>query len=116
MPALPTLPWVLLVQPQVESHVAAARAWGYRIGVPARDALVASDALERTIGDRDMQVRALFRHFGLSNKQHSLHAEPLAWLRLGETLATKGLQHFLASSDARASFSEGARADDRLAI
>lgn len=84
-----------------DSYVAAVRAWGFRIGLAARDALGAAAAIERTIGDRDGQVRAISEHFGLSNEQHSLHVEPLEWLRLGETLATKGLQHFLASSDER---------------
>jgi len=99
MPALPPWPAALLVQHPAENHVAAARAWGYRIGLAARDALGASAAIERGVGDRNAQVRAISRHFGLSNEQHSLHVEPLGWLRLGETMATKGLQHFLSSSD-----------------
>lgn len=102
MPALPSLPAALLVQHPAESHIAAARAWGYRIGVAARDALGEVIAIERAVGDRGAQVRAISGHFGLGNEQHSLHMEPLRWLRLGETLATKGLQHFLASSDGRA--------------
>lgn len=102
MLALPAIPAALLVQHPAESNIASARAWGYRIGLAARDALGASAAIERAIGDRNAQVEAISVHFGLGNQQHSLHVAPLEWLRLGETLATQGLKHFLAASDSRA--------------
>lgn len=99
---LPALPPSLLVAQTAESHIGAVRAWGYRIGLAARHALGASDDIERGVGDRAAQVEAISRHFGLGNIQHSLHAEPLEWLRLGETQATRGLKHFLSSGDGRA--------------
>ena len=102
MSPLPPLPAALLVRHPVQSHIVAAQAWGYRIGLAVRDALGASAAIERAVGDRHPPIRAISRHFGLANVQHSLHVDPLRWLRLGETLATNGLQHFLASSNGRA--------------
>lgn len=67
----------------------------------ARDALTASGTIEIGVGDRASHVEAISDHFGLTGEHHSLHVEPLGWLRLGETQATKGLQHFLARGDAR---------------
>lgn len=102
MSPLPPLPAALHLQHPVQSHIAAVQAWGYRIGLAVRDALGASAAIEQAVGDRHTPLRAISRHFGLTNAQHCLHVDPLGWVRLGETLATKGLQHFLASSNGRA--------------
>lgn len=102
VPALPPLPPTLLIQRASADHIAAARIWGYRIGLAARDALGASDALERAVGPRSASVEAISRHFGLANEQHSLHVDPFGWLRLSETQATGSLRHFLAAGDGRA--------------
>jgi hypothetical protein len=99
--SLPPLPSGLLPFGLGESHIGALRAWGYRIGLAARDALVAGGDIERSVGDRNARVKAISEHFGLANPHHCLHVEPLGWLRLGETQATRGLQHFLTSNNVR---------------
>jgi hypothetical protein len=100
-PTLPPYPASLLAIACGGDHIAALESWGYRIGLAARDALAASGAIERGVGDRASHVEAISDHFGLAGEHHSLHVEPLRWLRLGETQATKGLQHFLAHDDDR---------------
>lgn len=99
LPALPAPP----LTPEVGGlHIGALRSWGYRIGLAAKDALGASDEINRGVGARDVHVEAIRRHYGLENDHHSLHAETIEWLRLGETQATRGLEHFLSSSGDRA--------------
>lgn len=98
--ALPPFP-VALLMATGDRHIEALRAWGCRIGLAAREALAAADDIERTVGDREARVRAVSVHFGLANAHHCLHVEPLEWLRLNETQATKGLKHFLAFDDER---------------
>ncbi len=99
--ALPPYPADLLAVTRGGYHFTALRSWGYRIGLAARDALTASEAIERGVGDRSSHIKAISNHFGLAGEHHSLHVEPLRWLWLGETQATKGLQHFLAQGDDR---------------
>lgn len=95
-------PWPggLLAEADSRDHVEALRAWGCRIGLAARDAL-ATGSIERAVGARDRHVAAIAGHYGLTGAHHCLHAEPLAWIRLTETQATRGLMHFLASGEER---------------
>ncbi len=102
MRPLPPLPERLLALRSGEIHSGAVRDWSYRIGLAARDALGAAGAIEGSVGDRSGRVKWISDHFGLSNPHHCLHVEPLAWLRLGETQATRGLQHFLRARNERA--------------
>lgn len=99
--ASPPMPDELLQLAGGGEHIEALRSWGYRIGLAVRDALDASGRIEHAVGDRGQHVDAISNHFGLSSKHHCLNAEPLGWLRLSETQATKGLQHFLARDDRR---------------
>jgi hypothetical protein len=99
--ALPPIPRALIVEAQSLAHDEALRAWGYRIGLAARDALSAAGDIERGVGNRTMHVEAISDHFGLPSEHHCFNVEPLAWLRLSETQATKGLRHFLNAGDGR---------------
>jgi hypothetical protein len=101
IPAGPPYPATLLTIARSGDHIEALRSWGYRIGLAARDALTAADAIESGVGERASHVEAISNHFGLTGEHHSLHVEPLGWLRVGETQAMKGLKHFLARDDAR---------------
>lgn len=93
--ALPPFPIALVAWARGEIHIKALRDWGYRIGLAARDALSASGEIERGVGDRARHVQAISDHFGLPSHQHCFNVEPWGWLRLSETQATRGLQHFL---------------------
>ena len=79
------------------------RAWGYRIGLGARDALGAATRIDERVGDREGRVSDISAHYGLKNVHHCFHVEPLRWLRLSETQATNALKLFLSSSDERVS-------------
>ncbi|USU13886.1 hypothetical protein NF701_08730 [Sphingomonadaceae bacterium OTU29THOMA1] len=91
----------MIAEANSRAHIEALRAWGYRIGLAARDALTASDEIELGVGDRTRHVEAISDHFGLPSGHHCFNVQPWGWLRLSETLATKGLQHFLNFSDER---------------
>lgn len=93
--ALFPFPIALVTGARGDIHIEALRDWGYRIGLAARDALSASDVIEQGVGKRTKHVQAISDHFGLPRNQHCFNVEPWGWLRLSETQATKGLQHFL---------------------
>lgn len=99
--ARPPFPTALVTVAHSQAHIQALRAWGYRIGLAARDALAASDEIELGVGDRTRHVQAIADHFGLPSGHHCFNVQPWDWLRLSETQATKGLQHFLNRGDER---------------
>lgn len=99
--AIPPFPAELFTVSCSGEHIEALQFWGYRIGLAAKDALTVSGAIEMSVGDRTLHVEAISDHYGLQSEHHSLHVEPLEWLRMGETQATKSLQHFLTRGDAR---------------
>ena len=69
--------------------------WSRRIGLQARDALAAADALRALLVPRGERLVAISRFFGLDSPRHPFHVAPIRWLRITEPQATFGLAYFI---------------------
>ena len=85
-----------LCDPSLRPHNEhALRAWGYRVGLRARDSIVLCSKLSDFAGSAAERSCAVLHFFGADQPSHAFHVEPCRWLRMTEAQATKSLARFL---------------------